>query len=75
MLEYALSKVGVLTPEEKAGAVLVGDTRFDVEGANICGIDTVAVTYGYGTEDDLVKEGATYIAHTVEEVGKLLLPD
>ncbi len=73
VLDYALSKVGVVSPEEKAGAVLVGDTKFDIEGARICGVDSIGVTYGYGTEDDLLAEGATYIARTVAEVKKILL--
>lgn len=73
VLDYALSKVGVCTPEEKAGAVLVGDTKFDIEGARICGVDSIGVTYGYGTEADLANEGATYIAKTVAEVKKILL--
>ena len=73
VLEYALSKVGVCDAEGKSRAVLVGDTKFDVEGACICGVDSIAVTYGYGTEDELQREGATYVAHTVADVKKILL--
>jgi phosphoglycolate phosphatase len=72
VLEYALSKVGVITPEQKAGAVLIGDTVYDVEGANIVGIDSLAVTYGFGKEEDLRREGATYIAHTVSDISDIL---
>jgi phosphoglycolate phosphatase len=72
VLEYALSKVGVITPEQKAGAVLIGDTVYDVEGANIVGIDSLAVTYGFGKEEDLRREGATYIAHTVSDIADIL---
>ncbi len=72
VLDYALSKVGVVTPMQKAGAVLVGDTAFDVEGANICGIDSIAVTYGYGKEADLKEAGATYIAKTVAAIGNII---
>lgn len=73
VLEYALSKVGVMTPEQKAGAILIGDTVYDVEGANTVGIDSLAVTYGFGKEEDLRREGATYIAHTVSEIADILL--
>ena len=73
VLDYALSKVGVDAEEKKQKAVLVGDTKFDVEGARICGVDSIAVTYGYGSEDELRAEGATYIAATVADVKKLLL--
>lgn len=73
VLEYALNKVGIFTDEEKSGAVLVGDTKFDIEGAKICGVDSIGVTYGYGKESELREYGATYIASTVEGVKKLLL--
>lgn len=73
VLEYALNKVGIYNEEQKQGVVLVGDTKFDVEGANICGIDSIAVTYGYGKESEFKEYGATYIANTVEDVKKILL--
>jgi phosphoglycolate phosphatase len=75
VLAYALEQVGITEDSKKAGVVLVGDTRFDVEGANIVGVDSIAVTYGYGTEDELRAEGATYIARSVSDIGKLLLEE
>ena len=73
VLEYALSKVGADSEQEKESAILVGDTHYDVEGANVCGIDSIAVTYGYGSEANLRAMGATYIARSVEEVKRILL--
>ncbi|MBR2650615.1 MAG: HAD hydrolase-like protein [Clostridia bacterium] len=69
VLEYAMNAVGA----KKESTVLVGDTHFDIEGANICGVDSIGVTYGFGTEEQLSSEGATYIASSVEEVGRILL--
>lgn len=73
VLDYALAAVGVVTAAEKQGAILVGDTKYDIEGARICGIDSIGVLYGYGTENDLVCEGATYLAEDVEAIKKILL--
>ena len=74
VLRYALDAVGVgSTEEELSECVLVGDTRFDVEGANIVGIDSIGVLYGFGTEDQLRTEGATYIARTVADIADILL--
>ena len=73
VLEYALSMVGADSVEGKRSAVLVGDTRFDAEGARLCGVDSIGVTYGYGTEAELLAEGATYIAKTVADVKRILL--
>ena len=69
VLKYALDKVGA-DPET---SVLIGDTVFDIEGARICGTDSIGVTFGYGKEDALRAEGATYIAKNVDEIRKILL--
>ena len=55
--------------------VMVGDRKFDVEGARDNGIDSVGVCFGYGTEEELRAAGATHIAHTVSELGDVLLGD
>ena len=73
VLDYALAAVGVTTSEDKLGAVLVGDTKYDIEGARICGVDSIGVLYGYGAEQELSHEGATHIARTVADVRRLLL--
>ncbi|MBQ2576042.1 MAG: HAD hydrolase-like protein, partial [Lachnospiraceae bacterium] len=41
--------------------VMIGDTKFDIIGANEAGIDSVGVTYGYGTREELVENRATYL--------------
>ena len=69
VLQYALDKVGA-DPET---SVLIGDTVFDIEGARICGVDSIGVTFGYGKEDALRAEGATYIAKNVDGIRKILL--
>ena len=74
VLRYALDAVGVGTdPDELAECVLVGDTKFDAEGARQVGIDCIGVLYGFGSEADLLSEGATYIAPTVKDVEDILL--
>ncbi len=48
--------------------VLIGDTRFDVEGARSVGMDCIGITYGFGTREDLEKAGAVAIFDTLNEV-------
>ena len=72
VLEYALSKVGVITEEDKKGAVIIGDTVYDVVGANEIGIDSIAVTYGFGKREELLANGATYIADSVADIYGIL---
>ena len=52
--------------------VMVGDTRFDVIGAKEHGIPCIGVSWGYGEVSDMVRSGAAAIAHSVEELLKLL---
>lgn len=56
-----------------AGAVMVGDRKFDVEGAHQNGLPCVGVGFGYATPGELEAAGAEYIAPTVAALGKLLL--
>ena len=50
VLRYVLDRLGV---EDLSTAVLVGDTKFDVQGAKSLGIDCIGVTYGFGTAAEL----------------------
>lgn len=48
--------------------VLIGDTRFDIEGALATGITPIGVTYGFNTREELEKAGAKLIFDSIEEV-------
>ena len=52
--------------------VMVGDTKFDVLGAEAHGIPAIGVSWGYGEVDDMVQAGAAAIAHSTEELLALL---
>jgi len=54
-------------------SVLVGDTRFDFEGANAVGIAAVGVTYGYGSYRELISYPHIAVVDSVEELEKLFL--
>ena len=40
---------------DKQTTVMVGDTKFDLIGADIMGIDAIGVTYGFGARDELCR--------------------
>ncbi len=48
--------------------VLVGDTKYDVEGAKLCGIPCIGVRWGYAAEGELETAGAAAIVETMEEL-------
>ncbi len=54
-----------LGPED---ALMVGDREHDMTGASTCGIRSIGVTYGYGSEEELLGHGAAALAGTPAEV-------
>lgn len=59
-----------LTGNEK-NPCMIGDRMFDTDSAHAMGIDSVGVTYGYGTEEELLSHGATYIASSADELASI----
>lgn len=57
--------------KDGASAVMAGDTKYDVEGAQNNGIPCIGLTYGYGPQHEL--EGAIAIAHSPAQLGMILL--
>ena len=62
-------------PEHCRKAVMVGDRKFDIEGAKANGIDSIGARYGYGDAGELVAAGATWIVDTPQDLITLLCPD
>lgn len=56
-----------------SSCVMVGDRKYDVEGAKAMGIPSVAVTYGYGSREELEAASADAIADSVEELKNILM--
>lgn len=75
VLNWSLSSVGVDLDdrEQLAKCVLVGDRKYDAEGAKICGIDSLGVLYGHGTREELEASGFTALAETVSDVVEMLI--
>lgn len=64
----------LMVPEADRHLVaMVGDRKFDIEGAKAFGLTGVGVSFGYAQENELEEAGADYIVDTVEELSKLLL--
>ena len=67
LIERALKELGVSSQD----AVMVGDTRFDIIGAAQAGCDSIGVTYGYGTVEELKENDATYIVDSAAGIGQI----
>ncbi|MCR5273311.1 MAG: HAD hydrolase-like protein [Lachnospiraceae bacterium] len=57
---------------KKEDTVLIGDTKYDAEGAKKAGIDCVGVTYGFGTGEELTKAGAYELFQNQETLREAL---
>lgn len=68
VIEDCLKKLSV---GSKQKAVIIGDRKFDAEGAAKAGIETIGVTYGYGSRSELLEAGAVVVADSPKEVSQL----
>ena len=75
VLNWSLSSVGVdlNDPAQLEKCILVGDRKYDAEGAKICGIDSMGVLYGHGTEEEIYSSGFTHYANTVADISEKLI--
>lgn len=64
---------GLAQAERKSNVAMVGDRRFDIEGAKAHGLTSVGVSFGYAPEGELEKAGADFIVDTVEELTERLV--
>lgn len=75
VLNWSLDSIGV-NLEDKSSlerCILVGDRKYDAEGAGICGIDSMGVRYGHATDEELESSGFTIIVDTVEDIARALI--
>ena len=68
MAIYALSTLKVKNSE----AFIIGDTVYDIKMGKNAKINTVGVTWGYNTEEELHQANADHIIHEPIELVKIL---
>ena len=73
IIREAFRRLGL--PEEKKPSILmVGDRKFDVEGAAGCGIDCVGVEFfGYAAPGELEQAGAVAVVKNAAELRRFIL--
>lgn len=70
VIAEALKRCGI---NDLSEAVMIGDRKYDIEGAKICGIHSIGVTFGYGSRSELEQSGADYIAGSFDEAVSIIL--
>ena len=69
VIAYALENLGA---PDNSRVVMIGDRKYDVEGAAEHGIAAIGVAYGYGSRAELLTAGAVCVAETPMELCALL---
>ena len=69
VIEYVLASCRA---KDRSTVIMVGDRRYDIEGAKKAGLHSLGVLSGYGSREELESAGPDYIAATPEEIGELL---
>jgi len=65
LLAYLLARERAGAPQR---AVMIGDRRFDVEGARAVGLPTIGALWGYGGAEELAAAGADPLIETPQEI-------
>lgn len=52
---------------------MIGDRKHDIIGASITGIDSIGVTYGYGSFEELSHSNPTHIVKSVDQLKAILI--
>ncbi|MET3558076.1 phosphoglycolate phosphatase [Streptococcus rupicaprae] len=68
VIKRGLDRYSLTAPE----AYMIGDTHYDMVGGKSLNLQTIGVTWGFGSEQSLLENGADYLVHHPLELVKLL---
>ncbi|MBO5185202.1 MAG: HAD hydrolase-like protein [Clostridia bacterium] len=71
--DLVLQRMEKLEDSDKSRTLMVGDRFFDIDGAAGAGVDSVGVTYGYGSREEFMEHNATYIVDSPKEILNIVL--
>lgn len=69
IIQYILNKYHHYKLDE---FIMIGDRKHDIIGAINTGIDSIGVTYGYGSLEELSHCKPTYIVHDIDQFEQIL---
>ena len=78
VVEEALRQLGILEmdpADKKSLCAMIGDRKFDIQGAIAHGLTGIGVSFGYAGEGELSVAGADMVADTMEQLERILLGD
>ena len=72
VIQEALSRLFKGKAIEQDKIYMIGDRKFDIEGEKAQGVESVGVSYGYGSIEELKEAQADYIVRSVPELERFL---
>lgn len=69
VIRHALATLGIVDPRQ---AVMIGDRRYDVEGAAATGLASIGVLWGYGSHEELAAATPDHIVADIPELRRLV---
>lgn len=69
IIKYVINQSNIT---DLSQAIMIGDRKHDIIGANKNGIDSIGVLYGYGDFQELTAAKASYIAKNTDEIYNIL---
>ena len=73
VIEEALRRMGKAPGDPSI--LMIGDRMHDVEGARLCGLDSLGVYTGFAADGELEAAGATYVFHSIRSMADFLLKE
>ncbi len=70
IIQYILDKYN---EHKLSDFIMVGDRKHDIIGARNMGIDSIGVTYGYGSFEELSHSNPTHIVNNVNQLKDILM--
>jgi phosphoglycolate phosphatase len=69
--EVITHALDIVDPNRTMSAVMIGDREHDIFGGRETGIDTIGVTWGYGSRTELENAGARRIVDSLDELVRI----
>ncbi len=72
VIRYALNTLSIPQSTRSTSVIMVGDRHHDIEGAAENHLSSLGILWGFGSQSELASAGATYIAHSMGEMIKVI---
>lgn len=69
VIQHVITECGIGDVSE---CIMVGDRKYDIEGAHHFGMPCISVLYGYGGREEFASAGSEYVAQTPADIWKII---